>query len=232
MSLNSRITELENKILELEDKVRDLSQNTEGIYKKPITVVGGGRDRGNISSVDIKSGMGQILGGSIIWNTSELGNPPANVEPSVPNAITGKGYNKHSHSRFSGGALIKDVIEIVEYDFVETPITNKHSQQFWVTQPKIKKAENTNKEQVDKIGLLDLVFNPDTQTWGTPAYEIDVKKCFLVMRDKNGNIVLDSKGQEKKSPLYNTNQLKTSVVWDENAKVWRFYAVYSAGTEL
>jgi len=229
MSLNSRITELENKILTLEDKVRDLSQNTEGIYKKPITIVGGGRDRGNISSVDIKSGMGQILGGSIIWNTSELGNPPANVEPPVPNAITGKGYNKHSHSRFSGGALIKNVIEIVEYDFVTTPITNKHSQQFWVTQPKIKTDINTNKESVDKIGLLDLVFNPDTQTWGCPAYEIDVKKCYLVMRDENGDIALDSKGNQKKSLLYNEDQTKTSVVWDENAQCYRFYAVYAPG---
>jgi hypothetical protein len=229
MSLNSRIKELEDIIIELTAKVEDLSRNTEGTYKKPITIVGGGRDRGQISPIDIGAGMGQILGGSLIWNTSELGNPPTNVEPPVPNAITGKGYNKHAHSRFSGGALIKDVIEIVEFDFVTTPITNKHSQQFWQTQPKIKKEVNTNGQSVDKIGLLDLVFNPDTQTWGTPAYEIDVKKCFLVERDKNGDIALDSKGQQKRSLLYNSDTTKTSIVWDENAGCFRFYSAYAPG---
>ena len=232
MSLNSRITELENIIIELTAKVEDLSRNTEGTYKKPITVVGGSRDRGTVSSVDIKAGMGQIQGGFVIWNTSELGNPPSNVEPPVPDSITGKGYNKHSHSRFSGGALIKDVIEIVEYDFVTTPITNKHSQQFWVTQPNIKTeidTSNPKKPTVEKIGLLDLVFNPSTKTWGTPAYEIDVKKCYLVERDANGIIVVDSKGREMKSPLYNTDPTKTSIVWDENGNCWRLYAAYAPG---
>jgi hypothetical protein len=229
MSLNTRIKELEDKIIELTSKVEDLSRNTEGTYKKPITVTGGGRDRGLISSVDIKTGMGQMLGGSIIWNTSELGNPPANVEPPVPDTITGKGYNKHSHSRFSGGALIKDVLEIVEYDFVATPVTNKHSQQFWVTQPQIKKEINTNGEQVDKIGLLDLIFNPDKGTWGVASYEIDVKKCFLVERDENGDIMLDSKGQEKKSLLYNPDTTKTSITWDESGNCWRLFSVYAPG---
>jgi hypothetical protein len=237
MSLNKRILELENKVIFLESKLMDLSKNTEETYQPPISIVGGGRDRGQINPVDIKAGMGQIQGGSIIWNTSELGNPPANTEPAVPNENTGKGYNKHSHSHFSGGALIKDVLEIVEYDFVETPIVNKHSQQFWVTQPNIKKEINTNGEAVDKIGILDLVFNPDTQTWGTPAYEIDIKKCFLVERvtvvdgdnPTIGAIKVDSKGHEMKSPLYNEDTTKTSIVWDENAQVFRFYAVFAPG---
>jgi hypothetical protein len=228
-SLNLRIIQLENEIINLTAKLEDLSKNTEEKYKTPISIVGGGRDRGAINPIDIKAGMGQILGGSLIWNTSELGNPPINDEPPVPDENTGKGYNKHTHSRFSGGALIKDVIEIVEYDFDSTPIANKHSQQFWQEQPKIKKEINSKIEQVDKIGLLDLVFNPDTKTWGCPAYEIDIKKCYLVERDISGVIALDSKGQEKKSPLYNEDQTKTSIIWDESGNCWRFLAVYAEG---
>jgi len=229
MSLNSRIEKLENTIVDLEAKIKDLSQNTEEKYKTPISVVGGTRDRPIITPLDIKAKKGQMVGGPVIWNTSELETPPINIEPPVPDSIRGKGYNKHSHSRFSGGALIKDVIEIVEYDFITTPVINKHSQQFWVTQPNIVKEENTDGQQVDKIGLLDLVFNPDTQTWGCPAYEIDIKKCYLIERDKNGAIALDSKGHEKKSPLYNIDQTKTSVIWDENGNCWRFYAAYAPG---
>ena len=59
--------------------------------------------------------------------------------------------------------------------------------------------------------------------------EIDVKKCYLVEKDENGDIVLDSKGQEKKSPLYNADQTKTSIIWDESGNCWRFYAVYASG---
>ena len=229
MSLNSRIKELEDKIATLTSKVWNLSRNTESKTNPPYSIIGSESSKSEITPIDIKAGWGHRYGGSIVWNSSELGVPPGNVEPSVPNAETGKGYNKHTHTRFSGGALIKGGIEIVDYDFSETPVTNIHSQQFWVTQPNIKTDINTNKESVDKIGLLDLVFNPDTKTWGCPAYEIDVKKCYLVERDANGNIVLDSKGREMKSPLYNTDPTKTSIVWDENGNCWRLYAAYAPG---
>ena len=116
-------------------------------------------------------------------------------------------------------------------EYVWDGITNKHSQGFLTSEnfPKIKTEINSKGEQVDKIGLLDLVFNPDTKTWGTPAYEIDIKKCYLRERDETGEIVLDSKGNKKESSLYNSDQTKTALIWDENASCWRFYAVYAPG---
>jgi hypothetical protein len=225
MSLNSRIKELENKIIELEDKLQDLSKNTEETYKKPITISGGKQGQGNIGSIDISSGLGAIKGGAVIWNETEI-NAPYGIQPNIPKI----GYNKHSHSRFSGGALIKDTIEIVEY--VWGSIINKHSQGFFLPEnvPEIAtEVDSSNGKTIEKIGLLDLIFNPSTQTWGCPAYEIDIKKCYLVERDENGIISLDSKGNEKKSYLYNEDQTKTAIVWDENAGVWRFYAVYAPG---
>jgi hypothetical protein len=225
MRLNDRLRELENTIIELTAKVEDLSRNTEGTYKKPISVVGGGKDQSLTRPIDIRSGRGLTSGAGVIWNNTEI-DGVYGTQPTTPTI----GYNKHAHSRFSGGALIKDVIEIVEYEW--GAITNKQSQGFFKPTdeyPKIKVDINTLGETVNKIGLLDLVFNPDTLTWGCPAYEIDVKKCYLVERDNNGDIALDSKGQEKKSPLYNADQTKTSIVWDENGNCFRLYCVYAPG---
>lgn len=223
MTLNERIKELENKIIILETKILDLSANTEEKNIKPYTVAGGNKPSTTNMPIDAKTGLGNILANHVIWNDSEGFIPPLNEEPPLPE----KGYNKHSHSRYSGGALIKGVLEIVEYDWGS--IVNKHSQQFWTNEPQIATALNSNNQTVQKIGTLDLVFNPDTKTWGVAALEIDVKKCYLVERDINGNIVVDNKGQQKKSPLYNTDQTKTSVIWDENGSCWRFLAVYAEG---
>lgn len=224
MRLNDKIKELENKIINLEAKIQDLSKNTEETYKKPISVVGGGKDQSLTRPIDIRSGRGQNLGSPVLWNNTEI-DAIYGVEPAIPII----GYNKHSHSRYSGGALIKDVLEIVEYEWGS--ITNKHSQGFLKPsqQPQIATEINSNGETIQKIGLLDLIFNADTGTWGVASYEMDVKKCYLVERDENGDIVLDTKGNEKKSSLYNTDQTKTAIVWDENAGVWRFYAVYAPG---
>ena len=223
MTLNDQIRELQQKIKELENKIKDLSANTEEKYNKPTTQIGGIRSHGFNFPVDSKAGMGGMLGNSVLWNDSELKLPRIDQEPTSPT----KGYNKHSHSRYSGGALIKDVLEIVEY--VWGSIINKHSQGFWQTQPSIATEVNSNGETVEKIGKLDLVFNPDTGTWGIAALEIDVKKCYFVERDSNGDIALDSKGQQKRSPLYNSDTNKTSIVWDENGNCFRFYAVYAPG---
>jgi hypothetical protein len=231
MSLNGRIRELENKIIELTSKLKDLSLSVEEKTITPYSKVGGTKSIQVSNVVDIKTGLGNIQGGAMIWNDSELFTPALDQVLAEPT----KGYNKHSHSSFSGGALIKGVLEIIEYDWdsVVPPIINKHSQQYWQKEPKIKKILNTKNEVVEMVGQLDLVFNVDTKTWGTAAYEIDVKKCYLVERETEGEnigqIKLDSKGQEMKSPLYNEDQTKTSIVWDENAGVFRFYAVYASG---
>jgi hypothetical protein len=235
MNLNQRIEQLEQIIKELQSKIIDLSSNVQEKTKSPYTISGGISSRGSQTPIDAKTGLGQVLGGHVIWNDSEVV-APLNEEPLLPDV----GYNKHSHSRFSGGALIKDVLEIVEYDWnsVTPSIINKHSQQFFINQPAIKTELNTKEEAVKKIGTLDLVFNPDggyddlgnpKGTWGVATYEINVKKCYLIERDSEGNITLDSKGQQKKSLLYNADQNKTSVIWDESGNCWRFLAVYAEG---
>jgi len=229
MLLVDRIKALEVEIDFLISKIEDLSKNTEQKHMGPTSIVGGVQNRGLLSPADIETGLGPIIGNGVIWNNGELNTPPANAEAPAPT----KGYNKHTHSRYSGGAIIKQNFEIVEYDptdWVTVPPRNPHSQQFWQTDPQIKKSLNSKNESVDTIGLLDLTFNPDIKKWGTAAYEIDINKCYLVERNADGDIVLDSKGNEKKSPLYNTDQTKTSIQWDEDNQVWRLYAAFAPGT--
>ena len=221
MTLNQQIAKLEQQIISMQKKIDDLSKNTEN---KPNTISFPSLSTNNETMpTDIKSGAGDRFGASIPWNDSELKRPPINVEPDEPT----KGFSKHSHSRYSGGALIKDVLEIVEY--VWDTITNKHSQQFWSPEPKIATETNSNGEQVDKIGPLGLSFDADAKEWLAKCGQIDVKKTYLVQLDSDGNIELDSRGQEMKSSLWNVDSSKSAVVWDENAKVWRFYAVYAPG---
>lgn len=226
MSVISRIEQLEFQILFLLSKINDISKNTEGKYKQPFSVSGGIRDKSLTRPVDVKTGLGQMFGGSIPWNNIDILFPRIDTEPSLPNQNT-KAYNIHSHSRYTGGALIKDVLEIVDLEW--GTITNKYSPQHWDVFPEPKIMVNSQGESVPMIGQLDLVFNPDTETWGVSSYEIDVKKCYFVERDENGDVVLDSKGQEKKSPLWNSDSNKSSIVWDENSGTWRLFAVYASG---
>lgn len=226
MTLNEKIRFLEQKINQLESKIIDLSANTEEKSKVPSSKVGATRDNSLNQPSDSKKSLGGLFGNPVIWNDTEINNP-INNEPDEPT----EGFNKHSHSRFSGGALIKDVLEIVEY--VWGTITNKHSQGFInLSESKIATTTNSQGQTVKKRGQLDLTFNADTLKWGTNAYEIDIKKCYLVERDNDGDIAKDSKGQEKKSLLYNADTTKTSIVWDENGKCWRFYAVYAPEPEV
>jgi hypothetical protein len=227
MTINEQILDLQNQVNNLKATIKALSDNTENKFTKPITITGGTSKQGLAKSVDTRTGRGLISGGGVVFNNTEI-DAPYGTQPTTPTI----GYNKHAHSRFSGGALVKDVLEIVEFDW--GIITNKHSQGFLKPedQPPIATEINSNGETVEKIGLLDLVFNPDTETWGVASYEIDVKKCYLVQRDENGDIELDENGNQMKSPLYNTNQTKTSVVWDKNAQVFRFLSVYASGEEV
>lgn len=222
MSLNERITELENEIKKLQAKVIDLSKNTEEKNKQPYSIVGGQINKSLINPYNLQSGRG-FQGGTIFWNDTEIGHQPG-TQPNAPE----RGYHKHAHSRYFGGALIKDVTEVVEYDWDVIPENRRHSLQF-INEPSIAKEKNTKNQLIEKIGILDLVFNPDTQTWGCATYEIDIKKCYLIERDEDGNIALDSKGQEKKSALWNEDINKSSIIWDENGQCWRFLAVYSPG---
>jgi hypothetical protein len=238
MNLRDKIIELEKIILELQTKVNDLSEHTEQKPQAPYSIPGSPRDSSLNKAIDIKTGLTPDMSGSVIWNDSEINTPPINEEPILPV----KGYNKHSHSRYSGGALIKDALEIVEYESGDWAlITNPHSQQYWTFDPKTSQVKNKNGEMVDKIGLLDLFFNPDggydpitgnpKGTWGCAAYEIDVKKCNFVLRDDEGNIVYSAPLYIESSPgVQDLNA--SSIIWDVNGRngqgCWRFYAVYAS----
>ena len=250
MLLTDRINYLEKQIIDLQNKIADLSKNTENKTTQPITIAGGIQSRGLLSPIDIDTGLGSIMGNAVIWNNEESDYPPINAEVPIPDEVTGKGYNKHTHSRFSGGALINNCLEIVEYDPTDWAlISNPHSQQFWQIKPKIKTTVTTDDSHrtVKMIGPLALTFNPDAGTdsngnpigiWGVATLEIDVRKCNFVQRrtedgdgQKAGDIQNDSKGNPMQGALWNENQTKTSIVWDEDGSCWRLYSVYSPGTE-
>ena len=200
-----------------------------------------------IAPVDVTAGYGLISGNAVLWNNGELGTPPINEE--IPLIWTTKGYNKHTHSRYSGGALIKQNLEIVEYDPTDWAlIVNPHSQQFWQTNPKIRTTvtSDPSHKTVEMIGTLDVIFNPDAGTdsngnpigkWGVATLEIDVRKCNFVQRrtedgdgQKAGDIQKDENGIEMKGPLWDSDQTKSSIIWDKDSQVWRLYAAFAPGT--
>jgi len=220
-SIGERLQELENMVTLLTAELTTLKSHIGDRYTPPTTFQGDSVATKQYPAGDVRSGFGASAGKLLAWNNKELDNP-ANQEPTAPSV----GYNKHTHTRFSGGALLMDGLEIVEYDFTKkadkTPvpegqrITNLHSQGFWPYEPKIQTALNSKGEEVPKIGQLILTFAPDIQKWGSTAFEIDVTQCYFVKRrqtankDENGDVIegedvgdieKDSKGQEMKAPL-------------------------------
>lgn len=230
LSLNKRAKIMWEIIWDLQDKLKDLSENTEEKDPSNYTKSGGIKNDSEKRPVDLSTGLPSVLAGSVIWNDTELLKPAYGKKPSAPI----KGYNRHSHSRFSGGALDINTLELVEYDidWALNNLYNKDIQSVWRGLPTIKQLQNSKNENVSKIGYLDLIFNADTHKWGTSAYEIDVKKCYLVLRDEEGNIEKDINGQEMKAPLYNEDVTKTNLVWDKNSRSWRFYATYAEDPEI
>ena len=253
MNLNERIKWLEARISQLESRQDNLSSKTEGKIQPPRTEFGYLGDRTTIHPMDLGSRKG-YLGGTIYWNDTEIGEGIGN-QPSSPN----QGFHKHTHSRFAGGALIKGAVEIVEYENEDGDL-NFHSQQFrdeskW----KIAKEERGtegNRESVDKIGLLDLIFNPDTQTWGVATYGIDVESCYFIKRRKVaakdeygnpvegqniGDIEKDENEHEMKSALYIVKEdgtqdiASSSIIWDKNGRqgmgVFRLLSAYAWSPE-
>lgn len=252
MRLQDKINDLEQEILILKAKVEDLSRNTEEKTRNPYSKVGNS-SRANIHPVDSKIASATKQGGHVIWNDSEQQNPPYGQEPSLPTA----GYNKHTHSRYSGGALIINGLELVKYK--DDSLQNLHSQQFInLFENDIEEIEYEG-EKIKKIGNLDITFNPITKKWGSAANEIDVETTYLVRRVTEqfnkelksnglpeqtiGAIATDTKGQEMKSPLLyalgnfdtlagrNENLNKTNVYWDDESKCWRFYSIFKPEIE-
>lgn len=223
-TLTGRVRELEKLNKELMDKVRQLSETVESKSPQPYSKVGQVGNRDQIAPVGVRSGWGNLHGNGVIWNDAMLAFPNNQTKPA--NAVSG--YNRHSHGRFSGGALDINILEFVEYNvnWITDPNYNKDCQSYWIIDPAIVTELNTSNEQIERIGLLDLIFNPDTQKWGVTAYEIDVEKTYIVKRDSAGDIELDDNGNEKKSLLYNSDTTKTNVVWDTNAQAWQFFCIF------
>lgn len=218
--INKKIDDLKNRTDSLENKTKDISTNIEEKNITPFSKVGG-KKTNNLRICDITTGVD----GHIIWNDSELKVPPYGLKPDLPT----KGYNRHFHTRYAGGALDINSLEILEYDvdWATDDDISKHSQQFWNYEPKIKKQQNTNKENVEKIGTLALVFDADAQQWGASAFEIDVEMCYFVRKDDEGNIMLDEDGNEMKAPIFDEVEEDSCITWDKENQRWRFYAVYA-----
>ena len=192
MKLQEKINQLEQEIEYLRTKVNDLSRNVEEKTKTPYSIAGGGRNPALNKAIDISTGKSVILSGSVIWNDAESQIPRYGQVAPTPT----RGYNKHSHSRYSGGALMINALELVEYD--SDTIENPHCQQFNNKTPKIATIKHTvegREEIIEKIGLLDIAFNPTTRKWGTSSTDIDVETTYLVRKvTEQGNAYLRSKG--------------------------------------
>ena len=230
MTLNEKIKKLEEQIKSLQSKIEDLTNSTDNKYIAPYTKTGAGVDKSRIRSTDISTGLGRIFGGNAVWNDSELKLPPYGQAPPEPT----KGYNKHGHSRFAGGALDINTLELVEYENTAGVIldqygnpVNKHCQQFWKNHPNIVKTENPDGEQVEKIGNLDIEFDPALGKWVTGSKQIDVELTNLVKKDDEGKVIKDENNNEMKAPMYGVDVNTQNVIWDKNGRCWRFLAVYS-----
>lgn len=161
-----------------------------------------------------------------VWNDAEAKRPALNEKPDEPN----RAYNRHMHSRYSGGALAIGVLEIVEYDidWDEDEARSKHSPGYWQSDPPIKKVQNAQGENVSKIGNLDINFNPETGKWEAGGSNIDVEDTQFLKYNASGQIETDGNGNEKSAPLFVDGDTdKQNVVWDSDNQTWRFYAVYA-----
>jgi len=240
LSLQSKLNELESKIKYLSGlitllanvKAAEKVEDGPRTYFKPEDYT-----QKTILATDVKSGLSDINGGKVIFNTAELTylrKPPLCTEKDTA-------FNSHFHSGFSGGALEANQTEIVEYERADSPKSyikgvngadlHPDCQSYWSEPGKIKIAEKNidytdNTEKVEKIGPLALIFDPQAKNWGTSALELNVGRCVLTMKKNDGTLAKDSNDNEMLATLYSNNSGKTNVIWDKNSKCWRFYAVY------
>lgn len=252
MKLKDKIAELEIKIARLEAKQIDLSRNTEEKPPTAYSVVGNAESKAALHPSDIVSGVGAYMGSFVLWNEIDMSRPAYGTQVTLEPK---KGYNRHTHSRYSGGALIINGLELAEYK--SDGLKNIHNQQFWKTEPALEIVKNSAGEEVEKIGTLDISFNPDTKKWGTSSSEIDVEQTYLVKKVTKeipasgvnpkqlvGAIQKDDLGNEMKAPLLytagdeddlagrNENLQKSQVYWDKYSKCWRFFAAFKPGIEV
>lgn len=241
-TINKRVRELEQEILNLKTILSALTDKIQDKAIKPYTKAGSPKDKSQKRPIDVRSGLGGTFGGNMVWNDAEAKLPPINSLPGDPT----KGYSKHFHSRFAGGALDINSLELVEYDYEageDAVGYNPHCQQFWNIIPPIKQQDG-----VDKIGLIDISFDSASGKWITSSGSIDVKTTKIVeyawykdgvevdadtedavreiKRDDNGND-MESIINGEDDPGSEEEGLRENMVWDKNALCWRFYAVYA-----
>ena len=217
-----RIKDLEKEIQKLNAKIDRLA-NVNKPYKKPHSSVQGA----NKQLVAGSAGM-NVDKALLPWNDTELTDTDSSTKGRDPK----KGLNCHTHSRYSGGALIVNSLELVEYniDFDTDENYSKHNLGLWSKNPPIAKAQKTDGEEktdVDKIGLLDCEFNVNTGKWGVTSYTTDIKNTYFIEYDENGVIALDENEHEKKAPLWNEDATKSAIVWDKNARCWRLFCTFA-----
>lgn len=169
-SLLTRIKEMQGQILLLNSKIQYLESKLPGsddsgnLTQVPLIPLG---NVGNeFPSTD--TGLGRIYGSQpgIIWNDAEAELPPFGTQPGTPT----KGYQKHSHSKYAGGALDLNTLEIVKYktgdaeediEIIDSDgnILNRHTQSFWKSLAQIEVDDN-NKEKIATIAD-NLVWDKD-----------------------------------------------------------------------
>jgi len=156
--LTDRISFLERQLKILKYKILDLVKKTEAGRMKPESRIPLMDLSQTTPTPSSGTGLGKLPGrnAGIIWNDADAQNTPFGQQPSTPT----KGYHKHSHSRYAGGALDIDILELVEYDLTGY---NKHCQAYWDVQPSIKKDENNE----EKIGSLkdSMVWDKENKAW-------------------------------------------------------------------
>ena len=181
----------------------------------PHTRVGNNRTKSSIRAADPGTGLGGVFGGNLVWNNVEVAIPKYGETPAVPS----KGYLKHSHSEYSGGALDINTLELVEYDCFHGGADvsgdfNKHCQQFWLTEPAIRTSSHADgdigAEGVEKIGKLDISFDGDNRKWVAGISQIDVRETTFIDTVDDHSAVL----------------YPYSVTWNTYTNAWGFYAVF------
>jgi len=159
--LNDRIKLLENEIRNLKAKVSDLATKTEAGRIKPES---------KVPKIDLSrqtpmpstgTGLGKLpaRAGNIIFNDGDAQLKAFGQMPDTPT----KGYNKHSHGKFSGGALDINTLELVEYEDLEISGHNKDCQSYWKEQPSIELDEDGN-EKISDLSK-NMVWDKEEKCW-------------------------------------------------------------------
>ena len=156
--LTDKIQRLENRIKSLESKIIDFATKTEAKRMKPESKIGLINMGKQLPLPSSGTGLGKMPGadGGVIWNDAGAQNTPWGTQPDTPT----KGYNKHSHSEFSGGALDINTLQLVEYDFDGQ---NPHCQSYWKDLPQIVKDEN-GEEQISILSD-NMVWDKVNKVW-------------------------------------------------------------------